>query len=155
MIFAQKPNLFNVAITRARYKLINFISRDINELPEGLLRNYLEYVKKINSNKTKNIFKNSFEKTVFESIIDEFPTLNNENKIMAGVEMGSVSADIVIDKVVVEIDGVEDEIKCRCNDMKKQAIIERCGFGIVRITRREWELSSSACLDRIRQAINA
>ena len=47
LIFAQKPNLFNVAITRARHKLINFISREINELPEGLLRNYLEYVKKI------------------------------------------------------------------------------------------------------------
>ena len=46
LIFLQKPNLFNVAITRARHKLINFISRDINELPEGLLRNYLEYVKK-------------------------------------------------------------------------------------------------------------
>ena len=34
LIFAQKPNLFNVAITRARHKLINFISRDIQELPD-------------------------------------------------------------------------------------------------------------------------
>ena len=154
LIFAQKPNLFNVAITRARHKLINFISRDINELPEGLLRNYLEYVKKINSNKSKNIFKNDFERTVFEAVIEEFSTLNNENKIMAGIEMGSVSADIVIDKTVVEIDGVEDEIKPKYNDMKKQAIMERCGFNVIRITKREWELSSSACLDRIRQAIN-
>ena len=154
LIFAQKPNLFNVAITRARHKLINFISRDINELPEGLLRNYLEYVKKINSNKSKNIFKNDFERTVFEAVIEEFSTLNNENKIMAGIEMGSVSADIVIDKTVVEIDGVEDEIKPKYNDMKKQAIMERCGFNVIRITKREWELSSSACLDRMRQAIN-
>ncbi|MBQ8635559.1 AAA family ATPase [bacterium] len=154
LIFAQKPNLFNVAITRARHKLINFISRDINELPEGLLRNYLEYVKKINSNKSKNIFKNDFERTVFEAVIEEFSTLNNENKIMAGIEMGSVSADIVIDKTVVEIDGVEDEIKPKYNDMKKQAIMERCGFNVIRITKREWELSSSACLDRIRPAIN-
>ena len=154
LIFAQKPNLFNVAITRARHKLINFISRDINELPEGLLRNYLEYVKKINSNKTKNIFKNNFEKEVFEAIIEEFPTLNSENKIMAGIEMGSVSADIIIDKTVVEIDGVEDEPKCRYNDMKKQAIMERCGFNVMRITKREWQLSQSACLDRIRQTIN-
>ena len=154
LIFAQKPNLFNVAITRARHKLINFISRDINELPEGLLRNYLEYVKKINANKTKNIFKNDFEHEVYNAIVEEFPTLNSENKIIAGIEMGSVSADIVIDKTVIEIDGVEDDIKCKYNDMKKQAIIERCGFNVMRITKREWQLSSSACLDRIRQMIN-
>ena len=153
LIFAQKPNLFNVAITRARHKLINFISRDINELPEGLLRNYLEYVKKINSNKTKNTFKNEFEREVYNAIVEEFPTLNSENKIMAGIEMGSVSADIIVDKTVIEIDGVEDDIKCRYNDMKKQAIIERCGFNVMRITKREWQLSPDACLDRIRQAV--
>ena len=91
---------------------------------------------------------------MFDAIVEEFPTLNSENKIMAGIEMGSVSADIVIDKTVVEIDGVEDEIKCKYNDMKKQAIMERCGFSVMRITKREWQLSPSACLDRIRQAIN-
>ena len=68
--------------------------------------------------------------------------------------MGSVSADIVIDRVVVEIDGVVDEVKPKYNDMKKQAIIERCGYSVMRITKREWQLSSSACLDRIRQAVN-
>ncbi len=153
LIFAQKPNLFNVAITRARHKLINFISREINELPEGLLRNYLEYVKKVNSNLRKDTFKNAFEQEVFEAIKEEFPTLVKENKILSGVEMGSVSADIVVDKVVIEIDGVVDEIKPKCNDMKKQAIMERCGYSVMRITKREWQLSSSACLDRIRQAI--
>ena len=153
LIFAQKPNLFNVAITRAKYKLINFISRDINELPEGLLRNYLEYVKKINSNERKNTFKNQFEKTVFEEIIKEFPTLNKEGKIMAGVEMGSVSADIIANKTVIEIDGVQDNIACKYNDMKKQAIMERCGYNVMRITKREWAISKEACLDRIRQNI--
>ena len=154
LIFAQKPNLFNVAITRAKYKLINFISRDINELPEGLLRDYLEYVRKINSNITKDTFKNDFEKVVFEALKEEFPSFDKENKIKAGVEMGSVSADIVIDKTVIEIDGVQDSILSKFNDMKKQAIMERCGFNVIRITKREWQLSKSACLDRIRQAIN-
>ncbi len=153
LIFAQKPNLFNVAITRAKYKLINFISRDINELPEGLLRNYLEYVKKINNNQRKDIFKNQFEKTVFEEISNEFPSLQKEGKIMAGIEMGSVNADIVINKTVIEIDGVEDNIKCKFNDMKKQAIMERCGYNVMRITKREWMISKNACLDRIRQNV--
>ena len=154
LIFAQKPNLFNVAITRAKYKLINFISRDINELPEGLLRDYLEYVRKINSNITKDTFKNDFEKVVFEALKEEFPSFDKENKIKAGVEMGSVSADIVINKTVIEIDGVQDSIQSKFNDMKKQAIMERCGFNVIRITKREWDISSNACLERVRQAIS-
>lgn len=153
LMFAQKPNLFNVAITRAKHKLINFISKEVNELPEGLLRNYLEYVKRRSAKRYKDAFKNDFEKTVFEAIKEEFATLAQENKIFAGVNMGSVSADILIDKVVVEVDGVEDNIPCKYNDMKKQAIIERCGYQVIRITKREWEISSNACLDRIRQAL--
>ena len=153
LMFAQKPNLFNVAITRAKHKLINFISKEVNELPEGLLRNYLEYVKRRNSRKFSDMFKNDFEKTVFNAIKDEFSVLDKEGKIYAGVNVGSVSADIVIDKTVVEIDGVEDNIECRYDDMKKQAIMERCGYQVIRITKREWDISSSACLDRIRQAV--
>ena len=68
--------------------------------------------------------------------------------------MGSVSADIVIDKLVIEIDGVEDNTECKFNDIKKQALIERCGFSVMRITKREWDISNSACLDRIRQNLN-
>ena len=154
LMFAQKPNLFNVAITRARHKLINFISRDINELPQGLLRDYLEYVKRINSKEPQNIFKNDFEKTVFEAIKEEFPSFDRENKIKAGVEIASVSSDIMIDKTIVELDGVEDNIAPKYNDMKKQAIMERAGFNVIRVTKREWQISPNACLDRIRQAIS-
>ncbi len=154
LMFAQKPNLFNVALTRARKKLINFISKDVNELPMGLLRDYLEFVQKINKTKFENTYKNDFEKTVFEAIIEEFPTLNSKGKIKAGVEMASVNADIVIDNLVVEVDGVVDDIDCKYNDMKKQALIERCGFNVIRITKREWILSKQACLDRIRQMVS-
>ena len=57
------------------------------------------------------------------------------------------------DKTVVEIDGIEDNIESKYNDMKKQSIIERCGYSVMRITKREWNISKEACLDRIRQAI--
>ncbi len=61
LTFLQKPNLFNVAITRARKRMINFISKDPNTLSEGILRNYFEYI--LYSNKTfemrnQNNFKN-------------------------------------------------------------------------------------------------
>ena len=69
LIFLQKPNLFNVAITRARYQMINFISKDPRELPEGILRSYLgfvqEYEDRFRLSKSddfdENIYKNIFE----------------------------------------------------------------------------------------------
>ena len=53
------------------------------------------------------------------------------------------------DKFVIEVDGVEDNMKQSVSNMKKQAIIERCGFTVRRVTYREWQYSSKACLDRL------
>ncbi len=151
LIFAQKPNLFNVAITRARHKLINFISREVNELPPGLLRDYLEFIQKTNNSSHKNTFKNKLEKEVFDELNEEFLSL--KDKIYSNVEMGSVTADIVIDNLVVEIDGVIDNTPDKLNPIKKQQIIERCGYDVIRVTNREWILSKDAVLDRIRQKL--
>ena len=55
----------------------------------------------------------------------------------------------VDDKFVIEIDGVEDKIKSNMSNMKKQAVIERSGYKVKRITFREWQYSKNACLDRV------
>ena len=146
LTFLQKPNLFNVAITRARKRMINFISKDPNTLPEGILRDYFEYI--LYSNKTfelrnQNKFKNEFEEDVFLELKKLEPSAK------AGVECGGVSMDILLKTLVVECDGVEDKVPCRYSNMKKQAILERCGFKVIRVTKREWDLSKNACLDRI------
>ena len=152
LMFLQKPNLFNVAITRARKKLINFISKPVNELPEGLLRDYLEFVQsqdKVIASR-KNVFKNTFEKEVFEVINDEFTT----HQLRAGIDFAGINADIMIDdKLVVEIDGAEDELQTNINETKKQAIMERLGYEVVHVTKREWGLSKDAALDRIRSSL--
>lgn len=152
LMFLQKPNLFNVAITRARKRLINFISKPVNELPEGLLRDYLEFVQsqdKVIASR-KNVFKNTFEKEVFEVINDEFTT----HKVRAGVDFAGINADIMIDdKLIVEIDGVLDEFTQNVKETKKQAIIERLGYEVVHVTKREWGLSKDAALDRIRSSL--
>ena len=58
--------------------------------------------------------------------------------------------EVVDDKFIVEIDGVEDNKKLHhMSNMKKQAILERCGYKVKRITYREWQYSQQACLDRI------
>lgn len=152
LIFLQKPNLFNVAITRARYKMINFISKNPRELPEGILRTYLSYCEEYENRYAltqkeefdENIYKNSFEKEV----ADAFRSL--DHKVACGVDIAGLSADLLVDdKYVVECDGVEDKTVCRVSNMKKQAIIERTGLKVSRISQREWQYSPKACIDRI------
>ncbi len=150
--FLQKANLFNVAITRGKNKVINFVSRDPAELPDGHFRHYISFMQhyqdrlKLAASEDfdENIYKNSLEK----EIAAEIRALGHD--VQAGVEIASLSADLVVDnKLIIEIDGVEDNQKTRLTNMKKQAILERCGFTVKRITYREWQYSKSACLDRV------
>lgn len=150
--FLQKPNLFNVAITRAKKQMINFVSKDCSELPEGLFRSYVSYIKEyeekhekiVNHELDENTYKNSFEREVAETL----RTLGYE--VRAGVDLGGVSADLVVNnKFVIECDGVADNTKTSMKNMKKQAIIERCGFKVCRFSYREWLVSSEACVNRI------
>ncbi len=152
LTFLQKPNLFNVAITRARKRMINFISKDPKTLPQGLLRSYFSYIREYENYKLKtqeedfdeNFYKNDFEKEVAKCFIDA------GYKVRAGVEIAGFSTDLIIgDNLVIEIDGVEDNRKTPCSNMKKQAILERSGMKVIRITYREWQYSQKACLDRV------
>lgn len=150
--FIQKPNLFNVAITRAKNKCINFISHDIETMSEGHFRNYVSYCKEYlerkkalaNDEIDANIYKNKFERVVADEI------RNLGHHVLAGVDIAGLSADLVVDdKFIVEIDGVEDKPKSHISNMKKQSILERSGFKVKRITFREWQYSPKACLDRV------
>lgn len=152
LTFLQKPNLFNVAITRARYRMINFISKDPRELPEGLLRSYLNYIQEyqmkqkaiLNNEIDENIYKNSFEKEVAATIREL------GYKVQAGVEIAGFSLDLLVnDKIAIECDGMEDQKRMSYTNLKKQAILERSGYKINRITFREWQYSQQACIDRV------
>ena len=151
--FLQKPNLFNVAITRAKNKCINFVSHDLETMPDGHFRHYVSYLKEYKERKEalknneidENIYKNSLEREVADAI------RKLEHKVCAGVEIAGLSADLVVDdKFIFEGDGMEDNKKRHhLSIMKKQAILERSGFKVKRITYREWQYSAKACLDRV------
>jgi very-short-patch-repair endonuclease len=132
--------------------MINFISKDPRELPDGILRSYLGFCSEYENRYAlaqsdefdENIYKNSFEREVAEKIREL------DHKVCAGSDIAGLSADLLVDdKFVVEIDGVEDKTKSYISNMKKQAIIERSGFKVKRITYREWQYSPKACLDRV------
>ena len=152
LMFMQKANLFNVAITRGRNKVINFVSRNPRELPDGHFRNYVSYMQNYQDRKQavlsgeidENIYKNPLEREVADKIREL------DHRVVAGAEIAGLSADLLVDdKFVIEIDGVEDKTKSHISNMKKQAIIERSGFKVKRITFREWQYSPKACLDRV------
>ena len=152
LTFLQKPNLFNVAITRARYKVINFVSRNPKDIQEGLFRDYMSYIEEYqnkqqalnNPDIDENIYKNKLEREIAQTLREL------GHKVRAGVEIAGLSADLLVDdKFVIEVDGVEDSERPTVSNMKKQSIIERSGFKVNRVTYREWQYSSKACLDRM------
>ncbi len=161
LTFLQIPNLFNVAITRARKKQIVFLSKDPKSLPPGLLKNYIEYVdfyiKKqdlIEANEVdKSYYKNEFEREVAQVFKDE------GFDVRAGRSIAGVSSDLTIKnkntgaEVIVECDGVEDNIKSTKTQMQKQTLIERAGLRVERLSYREWQLSKQGCIDRIKNIL--
>ena len=157
LTFLQIPNLFNVAITRARKKQIIFLSKDPKSLPAGLLKDYIEFAQayiarnKLNDELKidENIYKNSFEKEIANS-------LRNEGfEVIAGRTIAGLSADLTVTSptgktIVIECDGVEDNVKSNKSQMKKQTLIERSGIQVERISYREWYNTKQGCIERIK-----
>ena len=80
-------------------------------------------------------------------------------EVRAGIEAAGVLPDLIIkdtetgSEIIVEIDGVEDNTKEKISDTKKQTILERAGYKVTRISYREWQHSSQACVDRVKRLI--
>ncbi len=161
LTFLQIPNLFNVAITRARKKQIIFLSKDPKSLPSGLLKDYIEYVQEyIQKSNLKtdldidtNIYKNRLEKEIAQALTKE------GFKVEAGKILAGLSTDLTVTApsgkvLIIEIDGAEDNIKSIKTPMKKQTLIERTGANVERISFREWYLSPQGCIERIKNIFN-
>ncbi len=157
LTFLQIPNLFNVAITRAKKKQIIFLSKDPKSLPQGLLKDYIEYVQTYiarnnlseSLNIDENIYKNSFEKEVANYLRDE------GFEVIAGQTVAGLSADLIVTdptgrSIIVECDGVEDNTKTNKTQIKKQTLMERTGTIVERISYREWYISPTGCIERIK-----
>ncbi|MBQ9244669.1 AAA family ATPase [bacterium] len=157
LTFLQIPNLFNVAITRAKKKQIIFLSKNPKSLPQGLLKDYIEYVQAyIDRNKLndelgidESIYKNSFEKEVAAF-------LRNEGfSVIAGQTVAGLSSDLIVTdpagrSIIVECDGVEDNIRTNKTQIKKQTLMERTGIIVERLSFREWYTSQQGCIERIK-----
>ena len=157
LTFLQIPNLFNVAVTRAKKKQIVFLSKDPKTLPAGLLKDYIEYVQAyIDKSKLKsdmkldeNIYKNPFEKELAQF-------LRNEGfEVTAGKTVAGLSSDLYVKSptgkaIIVECDGVADNVRMNKTQIQKQTLMERTGILVERISYREWYMSKQGCIERIK-----
>jgi len=159
LTFLQKPNLFNVAITRAKKKLICFISKPVESLPNGLLRSYLEYIAAVNTQNIQeshsqidtDIYNNAFEEEVAELCRAEGFT------VKSGAQSAGFILDLVVsnenNSIIVECDGMQNNNPKPVKNIWKQSILERCGWKVMRLTAREWHYSKKVCIDRIKQTL--
>ncbi len=160
LTFLQKPNLFNVAITRAKKKLICFVSKTVESVQSGLFRSYLEYLREHVEKDAKlaesgkltiddSIYKNSFERELAENIKEE------ALEVISGFESAGFKIDLVVTdgekQIAIECDGVEDNEPENFKQTWKQSVLERCGWKVMRVTAREWHHSKKACLNRIKK----
>ncbi len=157
LTFVQKPNLFNVAITRARENLLCFVSKESNSLFHGLLRNYLEYIESIEQqapvSEEDYTYNNFIEKEIAELCRKE--GLN----VIPNYETACLKADMLIhnnkNAIIVEFDGIKaNSIEQSDNiypNVHKQDLMERCGWIVMRITAREWHYSKNLCIKRIKE----
>ncbi|EKE03540.1 MAG: hypothetical protein ACD_20C00191G0017 [uncultured bacterium] len=167
LTFVQKPNLFNVAITRAKKQLICFISREPESLPPGLLRSYIEYIRvtnqQLNDTKTESVqenYNNSMEEEIAQLCKEEGLTVI-PNFESAGFKIDLVVSD-EISSLAIECNGYNESVSLNSSVFKqenyskeiwKQSILERCGWKVLRITAREWSYSQKACINRIKDAL--
>ncbi|MDD3593956.1 MAG: AAA domain-containing protein [Candidatus Gastranaerophilales bacterium] len=159
LTFVQKPNLFNVAITRARKKLICFISKKPQDLPAGLMRDFLNYIRDFNEHYeiSKRLdpnladYNNKLEREIAQMCIDE------GLEVLSGFETAGMRVDLITgdgeNQIAVECDGMDDEFETCQKQVYKQTILERCGFKVVRITAREWYYSQIACIEKIKREL--
>ena len=157
LTFLQIPNLFNVAITRAKKKQIIFLSKDPKSLSQGLLKDYIEYVQtyiarnSLNDNLDidENIYKNSFEKEVASFLKDEGFDVK-AGRIVAGLSADLTVTDPIGRSIIIECDGVEDNKRSNKTQIKKQTLMERTGTIVERLSYREWYTSPNGCIERIK-----
>lgn len=155
LAFLQKPNLFNVAVTRARKQCISFLSKDPDSFSAGLMRDYIEHIRTYEAQRHLvetegyiNSFNNDFEKDVATAL--EAKGLD----VKGGYVSAGFKCDLLVTNsdgksIVVECDGMKDEVKTNISPIKKQLILERSGMKVMRISYRDWVRSQDACIARI------
>ncbi|KJS13643.1 MAG: hypothetical protein VR67_03305 [Peptococcaceae bacterium BRH_c8a] len=150
-----EPERINVAFSRARRKMIYFISRPVEEFPRGILKDFLLHAENEHRNPTDRLgmvgedkFDSDFEKDVCFALRDGGYT------VFTQVPCSNFKIDmVVIDdegrRIAVECDGdfhYEDDGDLRAEDYQRQDIIERSGWFVHRVPARRYYANPEAAI---------
>lgn len=155
--FLEKPNVFNVSITRAKKKLIVVTSVTPKDLPNGLLKEFLLHAGQVPiGDIPRGIFDSKFEEQVSQALE------RSGMKVWPQYQAAGFYIDLVVGDgknwVAVECDGPTHfnmEERQNFHDVWRQGILERAGWRFVRISHREWERDSDKQIEKVRGALSA
>jgi hypothetical protein len=150
--FLENPNLFNVAVTRARKTLVVVTSVTINDLPAGLLRDFFQYTQRALQPRPTNVqFDNEFVKRMVTELrkqhLDVWPHYRS-----AGVSIDAVVSDETR-HVAILCDGPHTSSERSIDPLTCHRILARAGWDVRRIARRSWLESWYDCLGHINNAL--
>lgn len=148
----------NVAFTRARRKVVCFISLPKEHFPKGLIRDYLHHVTLAQSfsyNRLGNPYEkekcqSDFERDVFDDLV------KRELEVYAQVPCAGFFIDfVVVDnegrRIAIECDGDfhYEEGELKPDDYQRQDIIERHGWFIHRISSRHYYSNPQRAIEKL------
>ncbi|MEW6009621.1 MAG: AAA domain-containing protein, partial [Candidatus Omnitrophota bacterium] len=149
----------NVAFSRARRRVICFISVPKDNFPKGLIRDYLTHVTSVQNSSYSRLgnpnerekCQSDFERDVFDELV----------KIGLEVYAQVPCAGFFIDFVVIDKEGRRIAIECdgefhydeygelREEDHQRQDIIERNGWFVYRISSRKFYTNPQKVIDKL------
>lgn len=148
----------NVAFSRARRKVICFISLPKDNFPKGLIKDYLTHVALVQSSSYSRLgnpnerekCQSDFERNVFDDLVEK------GLEVYAQVSCAGFSIDFVVinkdgRRIAVECDGdfhYEDD-DLREEDYQRQDIIERYGWFVHRIPSRRYYANPQKAIDNL------
>lgn len=155
--FLNNENLFNVAVTRARRRQVIFTGLDPRHLPPGhLLGEYLSYAADCLDGENPDAFKHGG--TTFERALADVLSQRGEYAVYLGYPVAGFAVDLVAQRgnqaLAIACDGdpertSPDPNALTLDSVAGQAILERAGWRVYRVSYRRWQNDRDQCLEEI------
>ena len=154
----------NVAFSRARRKVVSFISRPADAFPHGLIRSFIEHSLEIQRQSRARLpkevtdkFDSEFERKVCETLRNRGITVFTQVPC-AGFFIDLVALDNDGRRLAIECDGefhYDDDNELRPEDYQRQDILERSGWTVCRVPTRRFYANPEACIESVVQELTA
>ena len=147
-------NRLNVALTRAKMKMVFFISVDVERFPRNMLKDFLLYAKGYATPEIEEKFDSDFERDVYErmkergyKLFPQYPACGYR-----------IDLALFLDnlRIGIECDGWQHYDKdgnLNIDDIERQEVLERAGWKILRIPSTKYWKNPVACINELIEEI--